>query len=106
MDKSKIREIFLKSGFTIKEGQSDLKDYVYNAAYSLLEEADKEENNMVIFGMDYKELPCFGSTKGQKAFFERIGMMLYEALEFQKELDRSMTEKVSLKVEMFKTEAK
>jgi len=32
-----IREIFLANGFTIKEGQADLKEYVYQAAYALLQ---------------------------------------------------------------------
>lgn len=31
-----IRDVFLRSGFTIKEGQPDLKSYVYVAAYALL----------------------------------------------------------------------
>lgn len=31
-----IREVFLRNGFTIKEGQTDLKDYVYAAAFDLL----------------------------------------------------------------------
>ncbi len=31
-----IREIFLKNGFTIREGQTDLKEYVYEAAFALL----------------------------------------------------------------------
>jgi hypothetical protein len=31
-----IRKVFLKNGFTIKEGQADLKPYVYVAAYELL----------------------------------------------------------------------
>lgn len=35
-----IRETFLANGFTIKEGQTDLKDYVYNAVYELLEKLD------------------------------------------------------------------
>lgn len=34
--KVRIREIFLAHGFTIKEGQADLKPYVYEAAYALL----------------------------------------------------------------------
>lgn len=33
--KNEIRAIFLKHGFTIKEGETDLKDYVYNAALEL-----------------------------------------------------------------------
>lgn len=36
--KDKIRDIFLRAGFTIKEGQSDLKPYVYEAAETLLKE--------------------------------------------------------------------
>lgn len=36
LTKDQIREIFLANGFTVKEGQSDLKDYVYAAAYALL----------------------------------------------------------------------
>lgn len=32
----RIREIFIANGFTIKEGQTDLKPYVYEAAYALL----------------------------------------------------------------------
>ncbi|UIF90872.1 hypothetical protein [Cupriavidus sp. UYPR2.512] len=39
MTKDQIREIFLANGFTVKEGQSDLKQYVYDAAYALLERA-------------------------------------------------------------------
>lgn len=36
MHKDKIRGIFMKNGFTVKEGQTDLKDYVYKAAEELL----------------------------------------------------------------------
>lgn len=36
INKDVIREIFMRNGFTIKEGQSDLKNYVYAAAYELL----------------------------------------------------------------------
>lgn len=35
-DKAAIREIFMRNGFTIKDGQTDLKDYVYAAANELL----------------------------------------------------------------------
>ena len=34
--KDRIREVFLAHGFTIKEGQTDLKPYVYDAAYALI----------------------------------------------------------------------
>ena len=38
VSKERIREIFLLHGFTVKEGQDDLKDYVYKAAEALLVE--------------------------------------------------------------------
>lgn len=38
-----IREVFLANGFTIKEGQSDLKPYVYAAARALLAKATAEQ---------------------------------------------------------------
>lgn len=45
MTNEQIREIFLANGFTVKEGQADLKPYVYAAARALinatLEEAAK-----------------------------------------------------------------
>ncbi|MDD2819452.1 MAG: hypothetical protein PHN51_11750 [Candidatus Nanopelagicales bacterium] len=34
--KAKVKEIFLESGFTVKAGETDLKDYVYDAAAKLL----------------------------------------------------------------------
>jgi hypothetical protein len=37
MNRDQIREIFLRNGFTVKEGQSDLKPYVYAAAEELLQ---------------------------------------------------------------------
>jgi hypothetical protein len=43
MNNADIKQIFLHHGFTIKEGQSDLKQYVYNAAYALLAAADFEK---------------------------------------------------------------
>jgi hypothetical protein len=36
MTKDQIRDIFMAHGFTIKEGQTDLKPYVYDAARALL----------------------------------------------------------------------
>ena len=35
--RSQIREVFLRNGFTIKDGRDDLADYVYEAAFELLE---------------------------------------------------------------------
>jgi hypothetical protein len=37
-----IRNVFIANGFTIKEGQADLKPYVYAAARALLKEITKE----------------------------------------------------------------
>lgn len=34
--KAQIREVFMAHGFSVKEGQADLKQYVYDAAYALL----------------------------------------------------------------------
>ena len=36
LDRDRIREIFMAHGFTVKEGQTDLKQYVYDAAEALL----------------------------------------------------------------------
>jgi hypothetical protein len=37
LNRSLIKEIFMKNGFTIKEGQTDLKEYVYEAAEALIQ---------------------------------------------------------------------
>lgn len=43
---AKIREIFLAHGFTIKEGLTDLKPYVYAAARAIADEvAEKDDSN-------------------------------------------------------------
>jgi len=39
MNRAQIKEIFLEHGFTVKKGQSDLKEYVYQAAEALLQKA-------------------------------------------------------------------
>lgn len=39
LDRDRIREIFMTHGFTVKEGQTDLKQYVYDAADALLRAA-------------------------------------------------------------------
>ena len=39
LDRDRIREIFMEHGFTVKEGQTDLKQYVYDAADALLRAA-------------------------------------------------------------------
>ena len=42
IDRDRIREIFMAYGFTVKEGQTDLKQYVYDAADALLRAARKQ----------------------------------------------------------------
>lgn len=42
MTKQQIRKIFMDNGFTIKQGYSDLKPYVYKAARELVKAAQKE----------------------------------------------------------------
>ena len=39
LDRARIREIFMAHGFTVQEGQTDLKQYVYDAADALLRAA-------------------------------------------------------------------
>lgn len=58
LSKDKIREIFLANGFTVKEGQTDLKPYVYEAAEALLKEAvttDNESRAMFVARLENKE---------------------------------------------------
>lgn len=38
MTNKEIKRIFLENGFSIKEGQTDLKPYVYQAARALLQQ--------------------------------------------------------------------
>ena len=45
IDRDAIRRIFMKNGFTIKDGQDDLKEYVYQAAEELLREAVGSKKN-------------------------------------------------------------
>lgn len=44
MNRDQIKEIFLAHGFSIKEGQDDLKEYVYQAAEALVRLAVFESN--------------------------------------------------------------
>lgn len=39
LTREQIRDVFLANGFTIKEGLTDLRPYVYDAAYALLARA-------------------------------------------------------------------
>lgn len=50
LTREQIREVFMSNGFTIKEGQSDLKEYVYKAAESLLQIASQAEQEQLSNG--------------------------------------------------------
>lgn len=41
LSKDQVQEIFLANGFTVKDGQTDLKQYVYDAAYALINFYDR-----------------------------------------------------------------
>jgi hypothetical protein len=47
MTKDQIRNIFLNHGFTVKEGETDLKPYVFEAANMLLLCAEVENNRLI-----------------------------------------------------------
>lgn len=53
LKKNTIRKVFMRNGFTVKEGQTDLKDYVYSAANELMQLVtplvSQDENNNVTF---------------------------------------------------------
>ena len=46
LDRDRIREIFMAYGFTVKEGQTDLKQYVYDAADALLRAARAQADSV------------------------------------------------------------
>lgn len=51
--KSIVRDVFIDNGFTIKDGQTDLKGYVYDAANALIQclipHISQDENDNVTF---------------------------------------------------------
>jgi hypothetical protein len=61
MTKDQIRKVFLRNGFTIKEGQDDLKPYVYAAAEELLKLADQD-------GVMFRKLLLSCSDMGARNF--------------------------------------
>lgn len=56
LTRDQIREVFMAHGFTVKEGQTDLKQYVYDAAHALLElvAAPQQEAQEPAFWMNEK----------------------------------------------------
>ena len=60
LDRARIREIFMAHGFTVKEGQTDLKQYVYDAADALLRAARAPADSVTAPAGDQLDcpLPC------------------------------------------------
>lgn len=56
LTKAQIRKIFLDAGFTVKQGETDLKPYVYQAASALLKEQERQ-NLRTHTAKDIKHLP-------------------------------------------------
>lgn len=54
--KAQIRKIFLDAGFTVKQGETDLKPYVYQAASALLKEQERQ-NRRTHTSKDIKHPP-------------------------------------------------
>ena len=67
VSKGRIREIFLTAGFTVKDGQTDLKPYVYEAAYMLLNEAPRpaqlEPDALLREAWAYVRWHCWGECR-------------------------------------------
>lgn len=71
LTRNQIREVFMAHGFTIKEGQTDLKQYVYDAAHALLElvEAPQQEAQEPVATQWLAEMimsDCGCSTQNQR----------------------------------------
>lgn len=43
LPRERIREVFLRNGFTVKPGQEDLKEYIYVAAEELVDAVSRQE---------------------------------------------------------------
>ena len=56
LDRTRIREIFMTHGFTVKEGQTDLKQYVYDAADALLRAASAPADSVLEDAARYRYL--------------------------------------------------
>ena len=84
MNNDQIREIFIANGFTVKEGQTDLKPYVYEAARALLEAALKPGEPVAwVDGRWYEDGTRAGNTlvwSGRRAEDDfPVGTQLYTA---------------------------
>lgn len=69
MDKNTIRAVFMRNGFTVKEGHDDLKPYVYAAAEELIALAragiaaptgQQAETGCGGTGQASNDMPCLG----------------------------------------------
>ena len=62
--RDQIRDVFMRNGFTVKEGQTDLKPYVYAAAQELLALVDTRQS--ATFAVEPKPLDVIGyASPGQ-----------------------------------------
>ena len=59
LDRDRIREIFMAHGFTVKEGQTDLKQYVYDAADALLRATRAPADSVLEDAARWQALPAF-----------------------------------------------
>ena len=75
LTKSQIREIFLANGFTVKEGEKDLRQYVYDAANALLKAQASTQTRSL---QDAKNLPE-EERRILKYYFEKEAKALSEA---------------------------
>jgi hypothetical protein len=65
LTRNRIREIFMSHGFTVKDGQTDLKEYVYDAAAALLAEAQQPQAEVVPSCLHKEQSEVVGSiTRG------------------------------------------
>lgn len=79
MSRERIKEVLLSHGFTIKEGHTDLKEYVYLAAEALIEMFSNGKVNPTtslhfsLSPIQHKKLFCDLTTAKEKAEFFRSG---------------------------------
>lgn len=59
--RDQIRDIFMSNGFTIKEGQTDLKDYVFTAADELISLSRSQSQVSVPDELDGKSFECIAN---------------------------------------------
>lgn len=98
LPKDMIRAVFIENGFTVKEGQTDLKQYVYDAANELLRRARlRASNGQAPAGATFQQrvqpwmLECFGAEIAADRV-ERNHRFLEESLELVQALGCTASE--------------